>query len=871
MLANQPEYEKLAHRLAQVEAELTEARQQHEKALLELRRTDQALKEAMAKGEHEKRSLQAVLEALPIGVAITDAMGGTTQFNRAYDELWGRPRPTPGQVSDYSAYKAWWAESGQPVRPEEWASARAVTTGEPVVHQMVEIERFNGQRTTVINSGAPIRDAAGNIVGSAIAIEDISDLLRAEKALRASEEALRQLSEQLEQRVRQRAAELERANTDLRQEIAERKRTEAELAKAQDLAEQRALELEATYQTAPVGLAVLDRELRFVRINRRLAEINGLPVAAHIGRTVREVVPAMEEQALTTLDRILETTEPLLNIEFRGQTPAQPGVDRIWNANWFPLRDHKGEITGVNVVIEEITERKRADTVLAETAERAEAERKRFNDLLETLPAYLILLTPDYHVCFANRFFRERFGESNGRRCYEYLFQRTEPCETCETYTVLKNGKAHHWQWTGPDGRNYDIFDLPFTDEDGSPLIMEMGIDITEQRRAENELKRTHLELTARAAQLRVLAGELTLVEQRERRRMAKMLHDHLQQLLVCAKLHTAILSRAGDELVKNASKEIEGLLDDSISASRSLTAELSPPILHEGGLIPGLEWLARWMADKYGLFVDLSLEVIAQPIGNDVKILLFESVRELLFNVVKHSHTRSATVNLRIVDGQLLQIVVTDQGAGFEPQSIKPAGQPGGCFGLFSIRERMDLLGGKMEMSSAPGEGSRFVLTTPLGQPTPIPPEPIAVVSEQGGTGPAIQATSLLAGAKIRVLLADDHAIMREGLAHLLSAEPDIQIIGEAADGQEAVELAGKLLPDVILMDVSMPKLNGVEATRTIRNELPDIRIIGLSMFDEPEWAQAMLDAGAVNYLSKSGLSNSLIAAIRRCMDEAV
>jgi PAS domain-containing protein len=106
MLANQPEYEKLAHRLAQVEAELTEARQQHEKALLELRRTDQALKEAMAKGEHEKRSLQAVLEALPIGVAITDAMGGTTQFNRAYDELWGRPRPTPGQVSDYSAYKA---------------------------------------------------------------------------------------------------------------------------------------------------------------------------------------------------------------------------------------------------------------------------------------------------------------------------------------------------------------------------------------------------------------------------------------------------------------------------------------------------------------------------------------------------------------------------------------------------------------------------------------------------------------------------------------------------------------------------------------------------------------------------------------------
>jgi hypothetical protein len=92
------------------------------------------------------------------------------------------------------------------------------------------------------------------------------------------------------------------------------------------------------------------------------------------------------------------------------------------------------------------------------------------------------LLSPDYHVPFANRFFRDRFGESHGRRCFEYLFGRGEPCEICESNTALKTMAPHQWEWIGPDGRNYDVFDFPFTDTDGSTLILEMGIDITERK-----------------------------------------------------------------------------------------------------------------------------------------------------------------------------------------------------------------------------------------------------------------------------------------------------------------------------------------------------------------------------------------------------
>lgn len=130
-------------------------------------------------------------------------------------------------------------------------------------------------------------------------------------------------------------------------------------------------------------------------------------------------------------------------------------------------------------LIRHISKRRQAEIAV-------EAERQRFNNILEALPAYVVLLTPEYQVPFANRVFRERFGISEGKRCYEHLFGRSEPCEICETYKVLKNMAPTRWEWTGPDSHIYDVFDFPFADADGSTMILEMGIDITEQKRAED-------------------------------------------------------------------------------------------------------------------------------------------------------------------------------------------------------------------------------------------------------------------------------------------------------------------------------------------------------------------------------------------------
>ena len=153
------------------------------KAEEQLRQQSEALEAARLEADNGRRRLEAIMETLPVGMAITDANGGTIKSNKAFESIWGAPRPQTASVDDYAVYKAWWADTAKPVAPHEWASAKAIIGNESVVGQLMEIERFDGSHAFVINSASPICDTEGKITGSAVAIQDISDLRRTQIAL----------------------------------------------------------------------------------------------------------------------------------------------------------------------------------------------------------------------------------------------------------------------------------------------------------------------------------------------------------------------------------------------------------------------------------------------------------------------------------------------------------------------------------------------------------------------------------------------------------------------------------------------------------------------------------------------------------------
>ena len=220
---------------------------------------------------------------------------------------------------------------------------------------------------------------------------------------------------------------------------------------------------------------------------------------------------------------------------------------------------------------------------------------------------------------------------------------------------------------------------------------------------------------TRRAAQLQALAAELTRTEHRERRRLAQILHDHLQQLLYAARLHLNTLRRHNpdDPPVPETISRIDALLSECIAESRSLTVQLCPPVLHEVGLGAAIEWLGRHMGQTCGLTVETEVDPQAEPESEELRVLLFEAARELLFNVVKHAETGCARLSLTAFDGGELRLVVADEGAGFVPAEQKVESDATG-FGLFSLRERLELLGGRLHVEAVPGRGTRVSIVAP-------------------------------------------------------------------------------------------------------------------------------------------------------------
>ncbi|WHZ29586.1 MAG: PAS domain-containing protein [Nitrospira sp.] len=798
-------------------------------ALLKLAQQERDNQRLIARLTESEMRYRSLIERMPAAMYTIDRDGRITFYNDQAAELWGR-RPNLGD-NDSRFGGSYKLLDGTPLPHGKTPMVDAVQSGTTVHGQEAVLERSDGTRRHVIVHIDPLRNAEGHIVGAVNLLTDITARKQVEDAVRSSEERFRMLAEAMPHFV---------------------------------------------WQTDEQG------EMEFE--NQRWYDYTGLTheTTRHGGwLTVQH--PDDAPRLADAWRNAVETGG-----EYDAETRFRRAVDGSYR--WFrvrgaPVRDPDGRIQSWVGTCTDIHDRKEAELALRESEERYRATFAnaavgishigldgrwlRFNDSLCAITGYLReeLLTMN----FADITYSDDL-EAEWREARRVLAGEIETYSMEKRY-VRKDGSLIWVNKTVSLLRDAHRMPLHFIS------IIE-DIDDRKQaeealREAQARLQRWNVELeqavnmkTAELRQsqdrLRALTSELNLAEQRERKRLATELHDHLQQMLVVGKLTVGQGKRmaSGVPACETVMKKIDGILSDALTYSRTLVAELSPPVLRDHGLAASLKWLAEYMKKKHEQAVTVAVpDDQGLDLPEDQRVLLFQSVRELLINSAKHAGTGQATLTMEKRADHLC-ITVRDEGMGFTPAAAAAAGMPSGGisskFGLYSIQERMRALGGTFTIDSAPGHGTSATLLLPLAgsaEMKVLNPESSGTADSALGTQHAI----LQGNATIRVLLVDDHAMVRQGLRSVLDAYADIQVMGEARDGVEAMKSVEKLRPQVVVMDINMPKMNGIEATMQIKTKWPETIIIGISVNVGDGNNDAMQRAGAATLLTKEAAVEQL------------
>lgn len=468
------------------------------------------------------------------------------------------------------------------------------------------------------------------------------------------------------------------------------------------------------HQGLPVDFIYLD-------INPAFERLTGLEKGKVVGRKVSEAIPGTRE------------ANPEI-FEIYGRV-ATTGVAERFELFFKPLgiwlyivvySPKKGYFVAA---FENITERKKAEeklrSVNIELEERVQqrtaqvsAERQRLYNVLETLPAYVVLLDRDYRVPFANKVFRERFGESHGRRCHEYLFNKEHECENCITYRVYRENKPQHWYWTGPDGRDYDIYDFPFKEADGSKLILEMGIDITERKKAEAQALESAKKLQE-AQRLAAIGATAGMVGHDIRNPLQAIISDvflaksELEALPESEQKKMALESI--EEIGKNT-EYINKIVQDLQDFARPLNPKIEESDLHQ--IIDAV--IKKNNSIPSNIKIKVQIADDAQKIKADPYY-----INRILYNLTTNSIQAmpdGGKITIRATkDAEDTILSVADTGLGISKESqekmftlmftTKAKGQG---FGLPVVKRMTESLGGTVSFISQEGKGTTFTVRLP-------------------------------------------------------------------------------------------------------------------------------------------------------------
>jgi two-component system, NarL family, sensor kinase len=406
-------------------------------------------------------------------------------------------------------------------------------------------------------------------------------------------------------------------------------------------------------------------------------------------------------------------------------------------------------------------------------------------------------------------------------------------------------------------------------DDFGIRTICVIATDMTELSGANEALK-------ASEDMLRNLSGRLLRLQDEERRRISRDLHDVTGQKL-------ALLSMDLSGILKHKEiakyEEINSLLTESMALSnevnkeiRTLSYLLHPPLLDELGLSSAVEWFTQGFENRTGIRVGVDIPSSFVRLAPDAEVALFRIVQESLANVHRYSGSPTAYVRARSDRGEV-RLEIGDFGKGIRTESNNPNREsvtPLGV-GIQGMKERVRQLSGTLEITSRAGKGTLVTAILPISTRRPEISE-----SDQGSKiheVPLLPAEGIAKtnGWRKRILIADDHDVLRRGIRTMLESDPELEVCGEAVDGKDALEKTLAEAPDLVILDINMPIMNGLDVLRQIVRHRPQTKVLAFSVHDSKQIVEEILAAGAHSYLSKATAGQHLVHEVRLLLNGRV
>ena len=504
------------------------------------------------------------------------------------------------------------------------------------------------------------------------------------------------------------------------------------------------------------------------------------------------------------------------------------------------LHSPEGKPVGFIGVVRDIAERRRAQEL--------------FNTLANNSPI-AVYIVQDGKLQFVNSQFQHHAGVGEGELLgtdasrFVLTEDRGSVKQMAEAMLKGERPNPYEYRFVGRGGRiKWVMEQVASIQHNGKPATLGTFMDITERKQSEETLVRSE-------SQLRLLSQRILEVQEEERARIARELHDQLGQELVALKIEAVVLMEelAKSPRLRERARGVLDLIDRLDTTAHRIAVSIRPEILDKLGLVKAIQWYAEDFERRSGISCPVEAPNDEVVLPKAVSTCAYRILQEALVNVWKHS--RASQAKIKVTSGHgLVNVCVSDNGVGMDLRRLSE----GTSLGLLGMRGRASLVGGKITIRRNPGGGLRVSVHLPLS------------VAQTGiGTGAELSSAQTLASkpwskSAIRVLLVDDHSLVRAGLRRVLEQAPDIRIIAEACDGREAVDKYQEVSPDMVVMDISMPELDGMEASKRILSLYPQARILMLTRFHEEQYAIRTLKAGCLGYLTKGSSTQQLHHAVR-------